>query len=144
MLKRKYFSALIALHDPDAKRTDLEQFDMVMGFLRPVVNEMTWASGVWFNDRLVNVSDASPFLIFWAYQAITIYRRLKGQYGAEVQQHMLLMREKLRIMSQRWKAGGMNVSYPTAGSVLMLSRGIFANPKRPRDHDDVMGKHIQT
>jgi hypothetical protein len=77
-----------------------------MLFLRPVVSEMTWASGVWFGDRLVNVADASPFLIFWAYQAITVYRRLEVHYGEEPREHMLLMREKLGIMSRRWKAGG--------------------------------------
>jgi hypothetical protein len=79
---------------------------MAMDFLRPVVHEMTWASGVWFGDRLVNVSNASPLLLFWAYKAITIYRRAKEQFGVEAQQHMSLMEDKLRIMSQRWKAGG--------------------------------------
>jgi len=113
-------SALIALHDPEAIRTDREQFDMTMAFIRPVINDMTWASGVWFGGRLVNISDASPFLLFWAYQAITIYRRLEGQYGHEVKQHMLLMREKLRIMSQRWKAGDAYVQILNAREITMM------------------------
>ncbi|KAF2495903.1 hypothetical protein BU16DRAFT_360464 [Lophium mytilinum] len=114
------YSALIALHDPEAKRTDLEQFDMKMAFLGPVVNEMTWASGVWFGDRLVNISDASPFLLFWAYQAITIYRRLEERYGNETQQHMLLMKEKLRLMSLRWKAGEAYMQILNARDITMM------------------------
>ncbi|KAF2673857.1 hypothetical protein BT63DRAFT_168588 [Microthyrium microscopicum] len=114
------YSALIALHDPDAKRADSEYFDLTMEFLKPVVNEMTWASGVWFNDRLVSIADASPFLLFWAYQAITIYRRLEGQYGYEAQQHMLLMNEKLRVMSLRWKAGEAYLQILKAREITMM------------------------
>jgi hypothetical protein len=131
------FSALITLHDHEGKRTDQEHFDMTMAFLRPVVEDMTWASGVWFGDRLVSIADASPFLLFWAYQAITIYRRLEGHYGEKVQQHMLLMKEKLRVMSLRWKAGGMYIFFDCQLSMLMLARGIFANPKCTRNHNDV-------
>jgi len=80
---------------------------MMMDFMRPVVNEMVWASGVWFSERLVHASDASPFLLFWAYQAITIYHRLRIQYGEEVEQHLFFMKEKLKMMAARWKAGGM-------------------------------------
>lgn len=67
---------------------------------------MSWASGVWFGERLITVADASPFLLFWAYQSIKIYRRMEAQYNEEVQQHKALMEEKLRIMSRRWQAGG--------------------------------------
>jgi hypothetical protein len=83
---------------------------MAVGFLRPVVSEMTLASRVWYGERLVDASDASPFLLFWAYQAVTIYHRLERYYGDEVQQYKLFMKEKLRLMSRRWKAGGMDFS----------------------------------
>jgi hypothetical protein len=131
-------SAFITLHDPEGKRTDREHFDMAMAFLRPVINEMSWASGVWFGERLVHVSDASPFLLFWAYQAMTIYRRLEGYYGEEVQQHKSLMQEKLIIMSKRWKAGGKNISCPPVRVTLILIRGIHKNLKRTRHYSDVM------
>ncbi|KAF2817754.1 uncharacterized protein BDZ99DRAFT_23774 [Mytilinidion resinicola] len=114
------YSALIALHDPEARRTDLEQFDMKLVLLGPVVKEMTWASGIWFSERLVNISDASPFLLFWAYQAITIYRRLEARYGNETQQHMLLMKEKLRLMSLRWKAGEAYLQILNAREITMM------------------------
>jgi len=70
------------------------------------------------------VSDASPFLLFWAYQAMTIYRRLEGYYGEEVQRHKSLMQEKLIIMSKRWMAGGMNFSCEPVRKTLTPSRGI--------------------
>jgi hypothetical protein len=129
-------SALITLHDPEANRTDFEHFEMAMTFLRPVVDQMAWASGVWFGERLVNLSDASPLLIFWAYQAITIYHRLEGQYGNEVQQHLLLMKEKLKIMSQRWKAGGMGFFFSNFMHKLMLIRGIFTHFECSRNYTD--------
>jgi hypothetical protein len=55
--------------------------------------------------RLVSIEDASPVLLFWAYQAVTIYRQLLPQHGEEVLQPLLLMNNKLQIMSQRWLAG---------------------------------------
>jgi hypothetical protein len=129
-------SALITLHDPDANRTDPEYYDMAMNFLRPVVNEMTWASGAWISDQLVTIYDASPLLLFWAYQAITVYHRLEGRFGEEAQQHMLLMKDKLRIMSQRWKAGGIDFPLSRVGSLLIRDRGIFANIRCARDYND--------
>jgi hypothetical protein len=86
---------------------DREQLELATSLLKPVIEDMTWASGVWFSNRLITVADASPFLMFWAYQAITTYRRLEEVYGKAVNHHMLLMKEKLRLMSQRWKSGGM-------------------------------------
>jgi hypothetical protein len=79
---------------------------MAMAFLKPIANEMTWQTGVWYGNHLISVFDASPFLLFWPYQAITIYRRLEQHYGEEGQQHKALMEEKLRIMARRWKGGG--------------------------------------
>ncbi|KAF1982763.1 hypothetical protein K402DRAFT_437571 [Aulographum hederae CBS 113979] len=132
------YSALFALHDPDAKRADPEYMDFAISLLKPVVHEMTWASGIWFHERLVSVADASPLLLFWAFQAITLYCRLEGQYGYEVEQHMLLMREKLRIMSLRWKAGGMNLFVSTFVSLLISFRSVYGDPTSERDHDDVI------
>jgi len=94
---------------------------MTTKFLEPVVGEMAWATSVWFNDHLISVADASPLLLFWAYQSITIYRRLERTYGNEVQQCTLLMMEKLKLMSLRWQAGGnysLSVSSTTHAHIL--------------------------
>lgn len=78
-----------------------------MEVLKPVVDDMSWASGIMFQSRIISVADASPLLLMWAYQAITIYRRLEQRYGDVVHKPLALMEEKLRIMSRRWKVGGM-------------------------------------
>lgn len=89
-------------------RTDKEHFNFAMEVLKPVVDDMSWASGIMFQSRIISIADASPLLLMWAYQAITIYRRLEQRYGNVVQEPLALMQEKLRIMSRRWKVGGMD------------------------------------
>jgi hypothetical protein len=135
-LKLSFASALIALHDPESARSDLDHFNMAMDFLRPVVNDMSWASGIWFGERHIDISDASPFLLIWSYQAITIYRRLETLYGDEVQQHMSLMEEKLRLQAGRWQAGGMKLFYSCTRTILILGSGLLGNFERARSHDD--------
>jgi hypothetical protein len=90
-------------------RTDREHFNFAMEVLKPVVDDMSWASGIMFQSRIISIADASPLLLMWAYQAITVYRRLEQRYGDVVQEPLALMQEKLRIMSRRWKVGGMKV-----------------------------------
>lgn len=82
-----------------------------MEVLKPVVDDMSWASGIMFQSRIISVADASPLLLMWAYQAITIYRRLEQRYGDVVHEPLAVMEEKLRIMSRRWKAGGMRITH---------------------------------
>lgn len=74
--------------------------------LKPVADSMSWDSAVFLRGTLVSVGDASPLLLHWAYQAGTIYNRLLSTYEADSLHLLYQMREKLRIMSHRWLAGG--------------------------------------
>jgi hypothetical protein len=77
-----------------------------MDLLKPVADTMSWKSGIFLSGVLVSVEDASPLLLLWAYQAATIYNRLLPRYGMEALTPLATMRDKLQIMSIRWKAGG--------------------------------------
>jgi hypothetical protein len=98
-------SALIALHDPESLRTDPQLVQFAVDLLKPVADAMSWDSAIFLSGMLVSVEDASPLLLFWAYQAGTIYNRLVRRYEKENLQGLFRMKEKLRIMSQRWCAG---------------------------------------
>jgi hypothetical protein len=95
-------SGLIILHDPTSTRTDKDHFDFAMEVLKPVVDDMSWASGIMFQSRNISIADASPLLLMWAYQSIMVYRRLEQRYGDVVQEPLALIQEKFRIISRRW------------------------------------------
>lgn len=99
-------SALIALHDPQQSRTDPQHMQFTADLLKPVVDSMSWDSTVFLRGTMVSVGDASPLLLYWAYQAGTIYDRLLSLYGADSLQLLFQMRGKLLVMSRRWLAGG--------------------------------------
>ncbi|OCL08529.1 hypothetical protein AOQ84DRAFT_340229 [Glonium stellatum] len=103
------YSALIALYDPGSSRADPEHARFAMDLLKPVADSMSWDSEIFLSGTLVSVEDASPLLLYWAYQAATIYSRLLGRYGSEALQPLGRMKDKLQIMSHRWRAGG---TYP--------------------------------
>jgi hypothetical protein len=105
-----------------------------MDVIKPVVDDMSWASGIMFQDRMISVADASPLLLLWAYQAITIYRRLEQRYGDEVQGPLALMKEKLRIMSRRWKVGGKFMLQLIIILIPIHFRSLFANLRGTRNH----------
>lgn len=108
-------------------RTDKDHFNFAMEVLKPVVDDMSWASGIMFQSRIVSVADASPLLLMWAYQAITIYRRLQQRYGDVVCEPLALMEEKLHIMSRRWKVGGMTMPAKVFCPGLTRFRSLFSN-----------------
>jgi hypothetical protein len=74
--------------------------------LKPVADSTAWETKIFLSGILVSVEDASPLLLFWAYQAATIYNRLIRQHDAEALAPLAKMKEKLIVMSRRWKAGG--------------------------------------
>lgn len=82
---------------------------MALDLLKPVTDSMVSDSQVFLNGILVSVEDASPMLLFWAYQAGSIYNRLAGQYDVDALLPLIEMKEKLVIMSRRWKAGGKSI-----------------------------------
>jgi hypothetical protein len=96
---------LIALHDPDRLRPDSFVHELVTGILKPVADAMANETAILLMGRLVSINDASPLLLFWAYQAATIYRQLLPIHGENLLQPLFLMNNKLQIMSQRWLAG---------------------------------------
>jgi hypothetical protein len=83
---------------------------MALDLLKPVTDSMVSDSQIFLNGILVSVGDASPMLLFWAYQAGSIYNRLVGQYDSDALMPLIEMKEKLGIMSRRWKAGGKSFS----------------------------------
>jgi hypothetical protein len=99
-------SAIIALHDPTGLRNDPRQDHIALDLLKPVADSTTWETKIFLSGVLVSVEDASPLLLFWAYQAATIYNRLIRQHDAEALAPLAKMKEKLIVMSRRWKAGG--------------------------------------
>jgi hypothetical protein len=74
--------------------------------LKPVADSMSWDTTVFLRGHLVSVGDASPLLLYWAYQAANIYNRLMSLYEADNLHLLYLMKDKLEIMSHRWLAGG--------------------------------------
>jgi hypothetical protein len=105
-LTADWYSALIALHDSIPSHSIPEHNHIAMALLKPVANAMTWDTRIFLSGILVSVEDASPLLLFWAYQAASIYNDLMSQYDAEALAPLGKMREKLQIMSRRWKVGG--------------------------------------
>lgn len=99
-------SGLIALHDPQSLRIDQQHMQFAIDMLMPVVESMAWDSKIFLSGFRVSVGDASPLLLLWAYQASTIYNRLLSQYQKESLFLLYQMKLKLRVMSQRWLAGG--------------------------------------
>ncbi|RFU31608.1 hypothetical protein B7463_g4737, partial [Scytalidium lignicola] len=99
------YSALIALHDPDSFRTDPQHLQFAVDLLKPLADAMSWDSAIFLSGTLVSVNDASPLLLFWAYEAGTIYNRLMPHYERDTLELLYQMKEKLRIMSHRWQAG---------------------------------------
>lgn len=61
---------------------------------------------VFLSGKLVSIEDASPVIIRWAYEAGAIYHRFTRFYDTSSILHLQLMKEKLKIMSQRWLAAG--------------------------------------
>jgi hypothetical protein len=100
----RVFSALINLHDPNGSRTDPEHFQFTLDLLKPVADAMSWDSAVFLSGRFVSVNDASPLLLFWAYQAGTIHQRQISPYNDEALQLLEHMKTKLVVMSSRWRA----------------------------------------
>lgn len=102
----RFSSALIILHDPTDTRNDWDHVESIMQYMECTLTEMSAASGVWFRNRFVSLSNASPFLVFWPYHVMTVINRLPWQQNAEAERIMRLMLEKLRLMSKRWLLGG--------------------------------------
>ncbi|KAF2108583.1 hypothetical protein BDV96DRAFT_652834 [Lophiotrema nucula] len=98
------FSALIALHDHQSLRTDEAYVDTVLSYLKPILDLMSWDSNIFINGTMVRVEDASPLLLTWPYQAARIYNRLPEEYEETLVSPMKQMKEKLKVMSRRWKA----------------------------------------
>ncbi|KAF2424925.1 hypothetical protein EJ08DRAFT_408390 [Tothia fuscella] len=96
------YSSLILLHDP---KPLLVENHMALDLLKPVTASMLEDSKIFMRGNIVSVEDASPMLLFWAYQAASIYNRLVGRFDSDALLPLLQMKEKLIIMSRRWKAG---------------------------------------
>lgn len=94
------------LQEPNGIERHATQISVLMAFLDPVIRHMAAATGTWFQNRFISIADASPFLVFWPYHIMSVLLQAQRHHNIEYQHVMVLMQEKLRIMSGRWLLGG--------------------------------------